>query len=138
MKFKPLLDRWKKDLPPLRTARAYAVQLPLDDASRLHALIELFPGRTLEEIVTDLLHVGLDEIESAMPYEPGPKIISRDDHGDPVYEDIGMTPRFVELSRALKKSLASEQTLEKKPPSARSNGSRKARPRAKPRQSRRT
>ncbi len=105
MKFKPLLDRWKKDPPPVRTATDYAVRLPLDDASRLHALVELFPGLTVEEIVTDLLHAGLDEIAAAMPYEPGPAIISRDDHGDPVYEDIGMTPRFVELVRKHKKSL---------------------------------
>jgi hypothetical protein len=51
------------------------------------------------------LHAGLDEIAAAMPYEPGPKIISRDDQGDPVYEDIGLTPRFVELTRKFKKSL---------------------------------
>ena len=69
----------------------------------LHALAELFPGRSIEEIVTDLLHAALDEIAAAMPYEPGPKIISRDDHGDPVYEDIGLTPRFVELTRKFKK-----------------------------------
>jgi hypothetical protein len=105
VKFKPLLDRWKKNPPPVRTAKEYAVRLPLDDAARLLALVELFPGRTAEEIVTDLLHAGLDEIAAAMPYEPGPKIISRDDHGDPVYEDIGMTPRFVEATRRLKKSL---------------------------------
>jgi hypothetical protein len=105
VKFKPLLDRWKKDLPPLRTATEYAVRLPLDDASRLHALVELFPGLTVEEIVTDLLHTGLDEIAAAMPYEPGPAVISRDEYGDPLYEDIGMTPRFVELVRKHKKSL---------------------------------
>ena len=34
-----------------------------------------------------------------MPYEPGPKVISRDDQGDPVYEDAGLTPRFIELTR---------------------------------------
>jgi hypothetical protein len=117
VKFKPLLDRWKKDPAPVRTATEYAVRLPLDDASRLHALVELFPGCTLEEIITDLLHVGLDEIAAAMPYEPGPKIISRDDHGDPVYEDIGMTPRFVELARKLKKDL--EADLEPAPPRVR-------------------
>jgi hypothetical protein len=105
VKFKPLLDRWKKHQPPQRTATEYAVRLPLDDASRLQALIELFPGLSVEEIVTDLLHAGLDEIAAAMPYEPGPVVISRDDHGDPVYEDIGMTPRFVELARKHKKSL---------------------------------
>ena len=108
MKFKPLLDRWRKDAAPARTAKEYAVRLPLDDAARLHALTELFPGRTLEEIITDLLNTGLDEIAAAMPYQAGPKIISRDDHGDPVYEDIGLTPRFVELTRKFKKSLEAQ------------------------------
>jgi hypothetical protein len=105
VKFKSLLDRWKKHPPPPRTATEYAMRLPLDDASRLHALLELFPGVTVEEIVTDLLHAGLDEIAAAMPYEPGPTVISRDDRGDPLYEDIGMTPRFVELARKHKKGL---------------------------------
>jgi hypothetical protein len=108
VKFKPLLDRWKKAPPPVRTATEYAVRLPLDDAARLHALVELFPGLTIEEIVTDLLHAGLDEIAAAMPYEAGPAVISHDDHGDPLYEDIGMTPRFVELARKHKKSLEAE------------------------------
>jgi hypothetical protein len=108
VKFKPLLDHWRKDTVPARTAKEYAFRLTTDDAARLHALAELFPGRSIEEIVTDLLHVGLDEIAVAMPYEPGPKVISRDDHGDPVYEDIGLTPRFVALTRRCKKCLESE------------------------------
>lgn len=116
MKFKALLDRWKKDLPPARTATEYAVRLPLDDASRLHALVELFPGLTVEEIVTDLLHAGLDEVAAAMPYEPGPTIISRDDQGDPVYEDIGMTPRFVALTRKHKKRLEAALDRPEGPP----------------------
>ncbi len=109
MKFKALLDRWKKIAAPPRTAKEYAFRLSLDDASRLHALAALFPGRQIEEIVTDLLHTALDEVAAAMPYEPGPKIISRDDHGDPVYQDVGLTPRFVELTREFKKTL--EATL---------------------------
>ncbi len=107
MKFKPLLDRWKKTPAPAKTAKEYAVRLALDDAARLQALAELFPGRSIEEIVTDLLSAGLDEIAAAMPYEKGPKVISRDDHGDPVYEDVGLTPRFVELTRKYKKNLES-------------------------------
>lgn len=108
MKFKPLLDHWKKEAPPARTAREYAVRLDLDDASRLHALAELFPGQPLEAIITDLLRAGLDEIAAAMPYERGPKVISRDEQGDPLYEDIGLTPRFVELTRRFKKKLEAE------------------------------
>jgi hypothetical protein len=105
VKFKPLLDRWKKDAAPARTAKEYSIRLSLDDASRLHALAELFPGQPIEAIITDLLGAGLDEIAAAMPYERGPKVISRDDQGDPVYEDIGLTPRFVQLTRKFKKSL---------------------------------
>ncbi len=109
MKFKPLLERWKNEAVAPRTANAYAVRLPLDDASRLHALAALFPGQTIEEIITDLLHAGLDEIAAAMPYVPGEKVISHDDHGDPVYEDVGLTPRFVELTRQFKKNLAAQE-----------------------------
>ena len=110
MKFKALLDRGKKEAQPVLTAREYAVRLPIDDASRLHALADLFPGHKIEEIVTDLLHAGLDEIAASMPYEPGPKIIARDDHGDPMYEDIGLTPRFVELTRQFRRDLQAAPT----------------------------
>jgi hypothetical protein len=105
VKFKVLLDRWKKEASPARTAKEYAVRLNLDDAARLHALAALFPDRRMEELISDLLHVGLDEIAAAMPYVAGPKIISRDDQGDPAYEDVGLTPRFVELTRRCKKEL---------------------------------
>lgn len=105
VKFKSLLDRWKKTATPPKTAREYAIRLNLDDAARLHALTELFPGQPLEDILADLLRASLDEIAAAMPYERGSKVISSDDHGDPVYEDVGLTPRFVELTRKYKKEL---------------------------------
>jgi hypothetical protein len=105
VKFKSLLDRWKKAAAPQKTAQQYSIRLGLDDAARLHALAELFPGQPIEEILSDLLHAALDEVAAAMPYERGPKVISRDDQGDPVYEDVGLTPRFVELSRKFKREL---------------------------------
>lgn len=113
MKFKVLLDRWKKETGPVSTAAAYAVRLPVDDAARLHALADLFPGPGVEAMITDLLHAALDEVAAAMPYEPGPKVISRDDHGDPVYEDAGLAPRFIELARKYKKSLATTSGSER-------------------------
>ena len=106
MKFKPLLERWKKEAVPARTAKEYSIRLELDSAARLQALAELFPGQPMEAIITDLLQAALEEIGAAMPYAPGPKVISRDDQGDPVYEDVGLTPRFVELTRKFKKCLA--------------------------------
>ena len=106
MKFKALLERWKKAAAPVLTAREYSIRLPVDDAARLLALAELFPGRETEQLITDLLHTALDEVAAAMPYERGTRVISHDDHGDPLYEDVGMTPRFVELTREFNKTLA--------------------------------
>jgi len=40
-----------------------------------------------------------------MPYVAGPRVISTDEHGDPVYEDVGPTPRFMELARLHRRAL---------------------------------
>jgi hypothetical protein len=108
VKFKELLDTWRQNDAGVRTATEYAVRLPVDDAARIHALADLFPGRTREQIITDLLAAALQEVEAAMPYVPGKKVISTDEQGDPVYEDAGPTPRFTELTRKHRKSLEAE------------------------------
>ncbi len=97
MKFKELLDSWSESARPVKTARQYAIRLNVDDAARVHALSEMFPGHTEEDIINDLLSVALQELEGSMPYRPGTKVISQDEQGDPIYEDVGLTPRFGQL-----------------------------------------
>jgi len=41
---------------------------------------------------------------------PGPQVIATDEQGDPIYEDIGPTPRFLELSRQHLHRLQQEQS----------------------------
>jgi hypothetical protein len=106
--FKTLLDSWRETAAAPRTAMEYSVRLPVDEASQLQALIEMFPGRTPEQLITDLLGIALQEIATAMPYIPGQKVISTDDQGDPVYEDVGPTPRFMELARRNRGKLEAE------------------------------
>lgn len=108
MTFKELLDNWRQNATEPRTAAEYAVRLPLDDAARLQALTEMFPGRTREQIITDLLSAALQEVVAAMPYVAGRKIISTDEQGDPVYEDVGPMPRFTELTRQHRRKLEGE------------------------------
>lgn len=108
MSFKTLLESWRENAAAPRTATDYAVRLPVDDAAQLQALAEMFPGRTAEQLITDLLGAALQEIATAMPYVAGQKVISTDEQGDPVYEDIGPTPRFMELARKYRKKLAAE------------------------------
>ena len=108
MRFKELLESWREDDAGARTATDYSVRLTIDDAARLQALVDLFPGRTREQIITDLLGAALQEIAAAMPYERGKKVISRDEQGDPVYEDAGLSPRFAQLTRKYRKEIESQ------------------------------
>jgi hypothetical protein len=107
--FKELLDSWRERSAVPRTAEAYAVRLPVDDAARLAALAEMFPGRAPEQLITELLGVALNEVAAAMPYIAGKRVISTDEQGDPVYEDIGPTPRFMELARKHRRRLDSRR-----------------------------
>jgi hypothetical protein len=103
--FKELLESWRESAAAPRTAQAWAVRLPVDDAARLAALADMFPGRTPEQLVTELLGVALRELVAAMPYVAGQRVISTDEQGDPVYEDAGPTPRFMELARRHRRTL---------------------------------
>jgi hypothetical protein len=108
VKIRDLLKQWKGARQPRLTAETYAIRLPVEDAARVHALAEMFPDVPEEDLLRDLLGAALSELEAAMPYEPGPRIASEDDFGDPVYEDAGPTPRFLALTRKHKERLAPE------------------------------
>jgi hypothetical protein len=106
VKIRDLLKQWQGARQPRLTAESYAIRLPIEDAARVHALAEMFPDVAEEDLLRDLVAAALAELEAAMPYEPGPNIASEDDYGDPVYEDAGPTPRFLELTRKHKERLA--------------------------------
>lgn len=108
MKIKDLTKLWEGIRQPQMTAETYAIHLPVEDAARIHALADMYPDVPEEDILRDLLAAALAELEAAMPYEPGPGIASEDDFGDPVYEDAGPTPRFLELTRKHKERLDPE------------------------------
>jgi hypothetical protein len=59
----------------------------------------MYPAKSETEIITDLLSVALDMVEIAFPYEQGARVITEDELGDPIYEDVGPTPRFLAISK---------------------------------------
>lgn len=99
MRFNQLVQSWKKNDTGDLTQSLYSIQLPVEDAARLQALAELFPRRPVELLLTDLIKAALDEVEGSFPYVKGTKVSALDEEGDPIYEDVGLTPRFLELSR---------------------------------------
>ena len=114
MSFKALLDNWLGERSPELSEERYSIHLCRWRRSRcsrgcrfcaagfIYRPPRLWPP---EKIIADLLHAGLDEIEAAMPYVPGSKIIREDEFGDPVYEDVGMTPRFLDLVKTFRKKM---------------------------------
>jgi hypothetical protein len=134
--FKELLESWREQAAAPRTRASYAVHLPLDDAARLAALAEMFPGRSSEQLISELLGQALKEIVAAMPYVTGKRVISTDEQGDPVYEDAGPTPRFMELARRHYAALEPRSAATAPKPPRRAAAAHRKRPRRSPRQTR--
>ncbi len=99
MKVLELLSIWERTATGNLTPEHFSIRLPVEDAAKLRALAEMYPRQTIDSILSDLIHVALLEVESKLPYQRGDKIIALDEEGDPLYEDVGPTPRFLQLSR---------------------------------------
>jgi len=108
MKIPNLMRYWEACAGGVPTVSEYRMRLPLHDAARVAALAEMYPMRSEAEILTELLSAALDELEQAMPYVSGSRVIAEDDRGDPIYEDAGPTPRFIALTEKHLRRLAAE------------------------------
>jgi glutamate dehydrogenase/leucine dehydrogenase len=99
MDIEELLQEWEKSGELKIAAREYRLRLPVRDAARIAALAEMYPLKSENDIIAGLLSVALDAIEKAFPYVQGSKVIAEDEFGDPIYEDVGLTPRFLAFSK---------------------------------------
>jgi len=99
MKIRQLVNHWQSTGDDNTPKVDLHVEIPIHDAARLAALADLFPALKAEEIVAELLHCALDEVQEAFPYIKGKRQISEDELGNPIYADDGYTPRFLALMR---------------------------------------
>lgn len=99
MNLKDLIINWEKTATSPLTEKEFSVRLTAKDAAKVAALSEMYPSRTPEQIVTELLGAALNELETTLPYIKGEQISSLDELGDPIYEDVGPTSTFSQLTR---------------------------------------
>ena len=99
MKVRQLVEAWEESASEPLAQHTHTVRLSIHDAAKLAALSEMYPGRSEEALITDLLSAALDDLEAGFPYVEGKRVVAEDEHGDPIHEDTGSTPRFLELSR---------------------------------------
>ena len=112
MDIKELLQTWEQSAGVKLAPQAYQVRLSLHDAARVAALAEMYPSKTETEIITELLAVALDLVQASFPYEQGSRVIAEDELGDPIFEDVGRTPRFLALSKKHAERLLQAQKSE--------------------------
>lgn len=99
MKIRELARHWEQNAKGRLTRNQYQIHLDLESAARLAALCEMYPKRNTDELLGELISAALEELEASLPYVKGSKVVATDEQGDPLYEDIGPTPRFLALSR---------------------------------------
>lgn len=109
MKIRELAHHWEQNAKGRLTRSTYHIHLDLESAARMAALTEMYPKRTPEELLGELIGAALEELEASLPYVKGSQVVATDEQGDPLYEDIGPTPRFLALSRKYLQALAQQQ-----------------------------
>lgn len=105
---KALMTEWQVSSARNQPQKYVSIPLSLYDLARVRALCDLYPGLTEESVIKDLLSAALDEFEEALPYVKGKKVVAKDEQGDPIYEDIGLTPRFEELTHKYAETMEQE------------------------------
>ena len=108
MRIRELAKHWEQNAKGRLTTTRYHIHLDVEAAARLAALAEMYPKHHSEELLGELIGAALEELEASLPYVRGTHVIATDEQGDPVYEDVGPTPRFLELSRKHLKRMLDE------------------------------
>lgn len=109
MKVRDLVKQWEQNATGRLTSSLYQIRLDLVSAARLKALIEMYPKRHPEEILGELIEAALEELAASLPYIKGRQVVATDEQGDPLYEDVGLTPRFLALSRKYLQELKQQE-----------------------------
>ncbi|MCY1271039.1 hypothetical protein D9M68_155390 [compost metagenome] len=109
MKIRDLVRHWEQNARGRLTKHQYSIPLDVETAARLAALHDMYPKRSSEELLGELVASALEELEASFPYVKGTRVVATDEQGDPLYEDVGQTPRFLQLSRKYLHELTEEK-----------------------------
>jgi hypothetical protein len=62
MKIRELAEQWEQNAKGRLTETAYAIHLDVEAAARLAAIAEMYPKRTPEELLGELIGAALEEL----------------------------------------------------------------------------
>ncbi|MFK5984987.1 MAG: type 1 pili tip component [Pseudomonadota bacterium] len=106
MKIEQLISCWKMQPREEPGGKKYSINISPSEAAKIAAIQELYSGLSSQMVIHQLLVTALSSFEEALPYIQGSKVISEDEFGDPIFEDIGDTPKYIKLIEKYDQQLA--------------------------------
>ena len=107
MRLRNLVNYWDQHARGRLASDRVNVRISDQDQEALDALARQYPLKSREDLLRDLMCAALTELEACFPYREGTRVIARDEDGFEIYEDAGLTPRFLNLSKKYMKELKS-------------------------------
>ncbi len=93
------------------TSKQYTVRLPIRVAAQLAALSEMYPRKTMTDLIGDILAAGLDQLAEDLPTKNvGEKPLGFREDGEAEWEQIGPGVTFAQLSRKYLKQFETEES----------------------------
>lgn len=71
MKIRELVRHWEHTAKGRMARNHYSIPLDVESAARLAALHEMYPRRSVEELLGELVGAALEELEASFPYVKG-------------------------------------------------------------------
>ena len=116
MEPKDLVKVWDAPDNSKLTPKQLSIRLPIQVAAKISALCDLYPRRTKTEIIGDLLSTALDLLEADLPHANGRQLGNDFEDNEPIYEEIGIRPRFKSLTEMYLKELEKEVRVKEPKP----------------------
>ncbi len=96
-----MLDTWSNHTIEHQPKITKKIPIQKDDVAKLEALAEVYE-LPMDDIIANLISNALKEVEERIPYVQGNTVI-RIEEGDPVYEDSGHMPTYLQAKRKLER-----------------------------------
>jgi hypothetical protein len=111
MNTKDLHSIWNAPDHSRLTAKQYTVRLPIRVAAQLAALSEMYPRKTMTDLIGDILAAGLDQLAEDLPTKNiGEKPLGFREDGEAEWEQIGPGVAFAQLSKKYLKQFETEES----------------------------
>ena len=107
MRLRNLVNYWDQHARGRLASDRMKVRISDEDQKALDELARQYPLKSREDLLRDLVCAALTELEACFPYREGTRVVARDEDGFEIYEDAGLTPRFLDLSKKYMKELKS-------------------------------